>query len=144
MARTVPADTFVRHLSGIDPRPPDMAIADQVEPGMHLAFCARNAEAARRDLVRIATENPGRTGMQHDNAPVRHPVCRCSGRGGPHFQGARHAELQTVRDALGEVPLFVALRRRRDRKKSPLRLHGGIDGVYLDSWVIAFHGNQYP
>jgi len=28
----------------------------------------------------------------------------CSGRGGPHF-GRRHAELQTVRGALGDVPL---------------------------------------
>ena len=28
----------------------------------------------------------------------------CSGRGGPHF-GTRHAELQILRKALGDVPL---------------------------------------
>lgn len=28
----------------------------------------------------------------------------CSGRGGPHF-GALHVELQTVRNALGDLPL---------------------------------------
>jgi len=33
-----------------------LAIAEQIEPGMRLAFCTRNAEAAELDLVRIATE----------------------------------------------------------------------------------------
>ncbi|SIT51073.1 hypothetical protein BN2476_990051 [Paraburkholderia piptadeniae] len=33
-----------------------MAIADQLEPGLHLAFCTSNPEGARRDLVPIATE----------------------------------------------------------------------------------------
>jgi small ligand-binding sensory domain FIST len=98
------ADTFVRHLVGVDPRHRILAIADQVEPGMHLAFCTRNAEAARRDLVRIATE----IRAELEGSTTTHLsgalYVSCSGRGGPHF-GARHAELQTVRDALGEVPL---------------------------------------
>lgn len=98
------ADTFVRHLVGVDPKHRILAIADQVEPGMHLAFCTRNAEAARRDLVRIATE----IRAELEGSTTTHLsgalYVSCSGRGGPHF-GARHAELQTVRDALGEVPL---------------------------------------
>ncbi|TDN61280.1 FIST N-terminal domain-containing protein [Paraburkholderia sp. BL10I2N1] len=98
------ADTLVRHVVGVDPEHRVLAIADRVEPGMHLAFCTRNREAARADLVRIATEI--RAELECDTA--RHMsgalYVSCSGRGGPHF-GARHAELQTVRNALGEVPL---------------------------------------
>ena len=98
------ADTLVRHLVGVDPQHRVLAIADRVEPGMHLAFCTRNPEAARVDLVRIATEiraelESGTAGHMSGALYVS-----CSGRGGPHF-GARHAELQTVRNALGEVPL---------------------------------------
>ena len=98
------ADTFVRHLVGVDPRHRILAIADQVEPGMHLAFCTRNAEAARRDLVRIATEIRAELECSTTTHLSGALYVSCSGRGGPHF-GARHAELQTVRDALGEVPL---------------------------------------
>ncbi|MGF6508208.1 FIST signal transduction protein [Paraburkholderia sp. 32] len=98
------ADTLVRHLLGVDLEHRVLAIADLVEPGMHLAFCTRNPEAARVDLVRIATEiraelESGTAGHMSGALYVS-----CSGRGGPHF-GARHAELQTVRKALGDVPL---------------------------------------
>nr|WP_321575054.1 FIST C-terminal domain-containing protein [Paraburkholderia franconis] len=71
---------------------------------MHLAFCTSNPEGARRDLVRIATEIRAEL---ESNAKVHlsGALCvSCSGRGGPHF-GARHAELQAVREVLGEVPL---------------------------------------
>ncbi|MBN3791900.1 FIST N-terminal domain-containing protein [Burkholderia sp. Ac-20353] len=98
------ADTLVRHVVGVDPEHRILAVADRVEPGMHLAFCTRNPEAARADLVRIATEiraelEGGTAGHMTGALYVS-----CSGRGGPHF-GAPHAELQTVRDALGDVPL---------------------------------------
>ena len=97
-------DTVVRHLVGVDRRHRVLAIAEQIEPGMRLAFCTRNAKAAQADLVRIATEireelESGATGHMAGAVYVS-----CSGRGGPHF-GARHAELQTVRKALGDVPL---------------------------------------
>jgi small ligand-binding sensory domain FIST len=49
-------DTRVRHLIGVDPGRQAFAIADAVRPGMRLAFCSRNAVAARRDLVRICSE----------------------------------------------------------------------------------------
>ncbi|MEA3104836.1 FIST signal transduction protein, partial [Caballeronia mineralivorans] len=98
------ADTLVRHLVGADLHHRVLAIADLVEPGMHLAFCTRNPEAARVDLVRIATEiraelECGAAGHMSGALYVS-----CSGRGGPHF-GAQHAELQTVQNALGDVPL---------------------------------------
>jgi small ligand-binding sensory domain FIST len=97
-------DTVVRHLVGVDRRHGVLAIAERVEPGMRLAFCTRNAEAAKRDLVRIATEireevEGGAAGHMAGALYIS-----CSGRGGPHF-GARHAELQIVCNALGDVPL---------------------------------------
>ncbi|WP_354685259.1 FIST N-terminal domain-containing protein [Cupriavidus necator] len=98
------ADTVVRHLIGLDVQHRVLALADMIEPGMRLAFCKRNPAAARADLVRIATEI--RTEIEHSG---RGHACgalyiSCSGRGGPHF-GAPNAELQTVRRALGDLPL---------------------------------------
>jgi small ligand-binding sensory domain FIST len=104
-------DTRVRHLVGIDPQERSIAIADRVEPGMRLAFCQRDVDAARRDLVRICTEireelAPAGDGDEQD--PGRRMLgaiyVSCAGRGGPHF-GAPSAELQTLRHALGDVPL---------------------------------------
>lgn len=114
-------DTRVRHLIGLDPGQDGVAIADIVEPGMHLAFCRRDMQAARRDLVRICAEirdelvPEGVTAMAThaaDEAGPADPTSRiagviyvsCAGRGGPHF-GAPSAELQIVQHALGEVPL---------------------------------------
>ncbi|MFY3386776.1 FIST signal transduction protein [Paracidovorax sp. MALMAid1276] len=49
-------DTRVRHIVGLDGTRRGVALADQVEPGMHLAFCQRNVAAARADLMRICAE----------------------------------------------------------------------------------------
>ncbi len=118
------ADTRVRHLIGIDPNRRGVALSDIVEEGMQLAFCRRNTEAARRDLVRICSEI--REELEPDTLPLAtalalhgadaerapHPARRmagaiyvsCTGRGGPHF-GAPSAELEIIRHALGDVPL---------------------------------------
>lgn len=95
------AHTVVRHLVGVNRKHQALAIAEQIERGMRLAFWTRNAEAAQLDLVRIATEirDELESGAAHGGAVY----VSCSGRGGPHF-GARHAELQVVRNALGDVP----------------------------------------
>src|ERR1700694_3850306 len=98
------ADTVVRHLVGGGRQHQVLAIAEQIEPGMRLAFCTRNPDAAQLDLVRIATEirdevESGAARPMQGAVSVRAPR-----RGGPHF-GARHAELQVVRKALGDVPL---------------------------------------
>jgi small ligand-binding sensory domain FIST len=101
---TFGAETLVRHLVGVDPRHRVLAIAEEVESGMQLAFCRRDRDAARSDILRITAEirdelDSGRSGNLAGALYVS-----CSGRGGPHF-GARHAELQIVREGLGEVPL---------------------------------------
>jgi small ligand-binding sensory domain FIST len=98
------SDTVVRHVVGVDLRQRVLAIADQLAPGMRLAFCKRNPEAARNDLRRIATEIRGELSDGASGALAGALYVSCSGRGGPHF-GARHAELQIVREALGDIPL---------------------------------------
>ena len=100
-------DTRIRHLIGLDPGQRAVAIGDTVQAGMRLAFCQRDVQAARRDLVRICSEI-----REETNDPASGPPRRiagalyvsCSGRGGPHF-GGPSAELQIVQHALGDVPL---------------------------------------
>ena len=121
-------DVIVRHLIGLDPMRGGVAVADLVEEGMQLAFCQRNVQAARADLMRICAEireelEPEEVSVEAAMAmglgltdkpaqatphPARHIAgavyVSCSGRGGPHF-GGPSAELQIVRRALGDVPL---------------------------------------
>ena len=122
------ADTRVRHLIGIDPARRGVAIADTAAIGMQLAFCQRNVQAARRDLVRICAEvldevepeaasalpaalalGAGAGGEAGFGGAAGRPIAgavyvSCAGRGGPHF-GGPSAELAIVRHALGDVPL---------------------------------------
>ena len=144
------ADTLVRHLIGLDPQRRGIAIGDVAAPGMQLAFCQRNTEAARRDLVRICAEireelEPETLPLDQARALARGGAdapaaalaaqriagavyVSCAGRGGPHF-GAPSAELAIVRHALGDVPLVGFLRRRRGRTPPSLRLHRRAHGV---------------
>ncbi|HSI46743.1 MAG TPA: FIST N-terminal domain-containing protein [Ideonella sp.] len=106
--------TRVRHLIGLDPGRQAVAVADLVQPGQQLAFCRRDADAARRDLVRICAElreevegsddleASGLIGPRQRMAGAVY--ISCTGRGGALF-GGPSAELQIVRHALGEVPL---------------------------------------
>jgi small ligand-binding sensory domain FIST len=119
------ADVVVRHIIGLDPHRRGVAVASRVEPGMRLAFCRRDAESARADLVRICAEireelEPEELPLAAASAltapdplappsPATSPIAgaiyvSCAGRGGPHF-GGPSAEMQTVRRALGDVPL---------------------------------------
>ena len=111
------ADVRVRHLIGLDPARQAVAVAEMVEPGMRLAFCTRDAQAARRDLVRVCSEireeletpatvtEPDAGGGTGAARAVRGAVyVSCAGRGGPHF-GGDSAELKIVQHALGDVPL---------------------------------------
>jgi small ligand-binding sensory domain FIST len=119
-------DTRVRHLVGLDPARQAVAVSDLADPGMRVAFCQRDVQAARRDLVRICAEIRDEIESQVDSqvmaaregvepgagAPLPDAASRirgaiyvsCAGRGGPHF-GGPSAELQIVRHALGDVPL---------------------------------------
>ncbi len=118
------SDVIVRHIVGLDPGRRGIAVSDLVHDGMQLAFCQRNMQAARADLVRVCAEireelEPMELTMETASAlaasladAAPHPARRiagavyvsCSGRGGPHF-GGPSAELQIVRRALGDVPL---------------------------------------
>jgi small ligand-binding sensory domain FIST len=118
------ADTRVRNLIGVDPGQRGVAIAGALDPGMQLAFCQRDVQAARRDLVRICAEIRDELAPEpalpvaslatlgDDNPAPADPLTRmagaiyisCAGRGGPHF-GAPSAELQIVQRALGDLPL---------------------------------------
>jgi len=111
-------DTRVRHLVGLDPARDAIAVADLVEPGMRLAFCQRDVQAARRDLVRICSEIRDEVESQAEATLPQGSVLppdaaqrirgalyvSCTGRGGGHF-GAPSAELKIIQHALGDVPL---------------------------------------
>lgn len=101
------AETRVRHIVGLDGARHGVALADHVKPGMRLAFCQRNAQAARADLVRICAEI--REELAPEEGPQIHGIAgavyvSCSGRGGPHF-GGDSAEVRILQHALGDVPL---------------------------------------
>ncbi len=118
------SEVVVRHIIGLDPGRKGIAISGAPTVGMTLAFCERNMQAARADLIRVCAEireelEPQEMSLevasmlnapQAESAP--HAARRilgaiyvsCAGRGGPHF-GAPSAELQIVRRALGDVPL---------------------------------------
>jgi small ligand-binding sensory domain FIST len=117
-------DVTVRHIIGLDPARRGVAVADLVRSGTRMAFCQRNTQAAKADLVRVCAEI--REELEPQDMPLQtavalaaseleaapHPARRiagavyvsCTGRGGPHF-GGPSAELQLVRKALGDVPL---------------------------------------
>jgi len=112
------ADTKVRHIVGLDPAREAVAVADLLQPGMRMAFCQRDVQAARRDLVRICSEIRDEVETQAESpqlqgvpAPadaagrIRGAIyVSCTGRGGPHF-GGPSAELKAIQHALGDVPL---------------------------------------
>ena len=118
------AEVVVRHIIGLDPSRRGIAVSGAPSVGMTLAFCERNVQAARADLIRVCAEireelEPQEVSLETAsmlNAPdaesAPHPARRiagaiyvsCAGRGGPHF-GAPSAELQIIRRALGDVPL---------------------------------------
>lgn len=145
------SDVVVRHIIGLDPAREGIAIADTVEVGTRLAFCQRNMQAARSDLVRICAEireelEPEELSVEiaaalavpeAESAP--HPARRiagavyvsCTGRGGNHF-GGPSAELQIVRRALGDVPL-VGFFAAGEIARQNLYGYTGVLTVFTDS-----------
>ncbi len=121
--KTFGTDVTVRQLVGLDLGRKAIAISDTVTENMQLAFCTRDAQAARRDLVRICSEIREEVaetalsthGDESIAAEPTEPIdttqqvagaiyISCSGRGGRHFGGAS-AEMQIIQHALGDVPL---------------------------------------
>jgi small ligand-binding sensory domain FIST len=97
------ADMLVRNIIGLDPRAGVVAIGDEVERGAWLIFCRRDPAAALADLRRIAREIRDEL-VDSDRVALGAVYVSCSGRGGPHF-GRPAAELELIRDVLGDVPL---------------------------------------
>jgi small ligand-binding sensory domain FIST len=128
-------------------------------PELHLAFCRRDAQSAWRDLVRICSEirdellpddeawdrtlaQPQPLTPDQDPTPawLRSRIAgalyvSCAGRGGEHF-GAPSAELQTIRQALGDVPL-VGLFAAGEIVGEKLYSHAGVLTVFLCQEVPA-------
>ena len=101
------ADVRVRHVIGLDPGRRGVAIAQHLAIGQRAAFCQRNAQAARADLMRICAEI--REELTPDELAAPRGIAgaiyvSCASRGGAHF-GSPSAEMQILRHALGEVPL---------------------------------------
>jgi small ligand-binding sensory domain FIST len=122
------AEVRVRHLVGLDPGRHAVAVAEMLQPGMQLAFCQRDVQAARRDLVRICSEIREELEPQPEAPPLAALAAlgeasdaaaaaddalpgrarrilgalyiSCAGRGGAHF-GGPSAELKIVQHALG-------------------------------------------
>ena len=97
--------TRVRHLVGLDPGRHAVAVADGLAPGMRLAFCQRDVQAARRDLVRICSEIRDELETPDPTSGAARRLLgalyvSCTGRGGPHF-GGPSAEMKIVQHALG-------------------------------------------
>ena len=92
-------DYLVRNLVGIDPRNGLIAIGDVVAPGDEIIFCKRDSASAGEDLRRMLGEL-----RQCGPAPRGALYFSCLGRG-EHMFGRRGAEMELVREALGDVPL---------------------------------------
>ena len=92
-------DYTARNLTGIDPNSGVIAIGETIEPGMEILFCKRDAAAAKKDLQNILF-----TLKQAVPEPRGALYYSCVARG-EHMFGSRGAELNLVKQALGEVPL---------------------------------------
>jgi len=92
-------DYTARNIVGVDREGGLFAIGDQVEPGMEILFCKRDATAAKKDLEGI---------LGSLKLDVPHPrgalYFSCVARG-EHLFGSRGAELDLVKRTLGDVPL---------------------------------------
>jgi small ligand-binding sensory domain FIST len=92
-------DYTARNLVGVDPKSGLIAIGDTIEAGMEILFCKRDAAAAKKDLesmlFTLKEAAPEPRGALYYSCVAR----------GEHMFGSRGAELNLVRQALGEVPL---------------------------------------
>lgn len=91
-------DYLVRNLIGIDPDNGLVAIGDEVRVGDPILFCLRDEASARKDLQRILAE------IREGEPPRGALYYSCIARG-EHLFGRRGAEMELVREALGDIPL---------------------------------------
>lgn len=97
-------DFLVRNVVGIDPHNRLLAIAGAAREGDRAVFCTRDADAARRDLIRICTEL--RDELEDSAGQALGAIYHsCAGRGSSLF-GAPGAEPEIIRHNLDGIPLI--------------------------------------
>jgi len=93
-------DYLVRNLLGIDPNNGMLAIGDRPQEGAFLQFARRDPDTAIQDLLRMLRDVKSRI----IGRPLGALYFSCLGRGRNLF-GDDSAELQRVREELGDLPL---------------------------------------
>ncbi len=92
-------DYVVRNLVGIDPKNRLIAVGEVAEAGMPIVFCKRDSQTAREALDRMLEELKRQVPL-----PRGALYFSCLGRGENMF-GRRGAELELIREAIGDIPL---------------------------------------
>ena len=103
-ARPVPgsseADYLVRNIIGLDAQDGVVALGALIDPGERLFFARRDPAAAEADLRRMLRSVKARL-----SRPAQGGVyVSCLARG-PHMFGTEDAELQILREEIGDLPL---------------------------------------
>ena len=94
------ADYLVRNLLGLDAERGLVAVAANLEEGARLMFCRRDIQSAYDDLIRMLDDVSNRATSQPRGAVYYSCVAR-----GPGMFGADSAELKTIQEKIGDVPL---------------------------------------
>ena len=94
------ADYVVRNLLGLDAERGLVAIAANLEEGARVMFCRRDTQSAYDDLLRMLDDVTARAQTPPRGAVYYSCVAR-----GPGMFGENSAELKTIADKLGDVPL---------------------------------------
>lgn len=92
-------DYLARNIHGIDLSSNTVWITDTITEGASIMLCRRNVEAAREDLVAMVRKVRERA--SHIQGALYHT---CVARG-PHLFGTPNAELELIREELGDLPL---------------------------------------
>jgi small ligand-binding sensory domain FIST len=93
-------DYLVRNLIGIDMQGKRLAIGDMVHQGQQIQFCRRDGQTALEDMQRMLDALRKRL----SGPPSGGLYFSCLGRGRELF-GAESAELEMIRQTLGDFPL---------------------------------------
>jgi small ligand-binding sensory domain FIST len=94
-------DYVVRNLLAVDLRRGIIAVGDQLRVGTPLMFVKRDPTTAHADLRRMLEDLSRRTAGR----PIRGALYHTCVARGPHMFGPDSAELKTIEQALGPVPL---------------------------------------
>ncbi len=94
-------DYLVRNLMAIDPGRGWLVLGAEIAAGDPIVFCRRDAESARRDMVRMLSQLAGRL-----SAPPKAGIyVSCVARGAALF-GEPGVETALIREGLGDFPLI--------------------------------------